>query len=84
VDYCILNEIEAGKTTGFRIRQTDGRLDTSACVTPPARSCSRACANWSSFTFPERRLRPHAQRRRRLAPSLKLPDKQIVGGRRRG
>src|SRR5437867_10119043 len=26
VDYCILNEIEAGKTTGFKIRQPDGRL----------------------------------------------------------
>jgi sugar/nucleoside kinase (ribokinase family) len=30
VDYCILNEIEAGKTTGFKIRQADGRLDTVA------------------------------------------------------
>ncbi len=30
VDYCILNEIEAGKTTGFKIRQLDGRLDTVA------------------------------------------------------
>lgn len=28
VDYCILNEIEAGKTTGFKIRQSDGQLDT--------------------------------------------------------
>src|ERR1041385_5506693 len=28
VDYCILNEIEAGKTTGFKIRQPDGTLDT--------------------------------------------------------
>ncbi len=30
VDYCILNEIEAGKTAGFRIRQSDGALDTVA------------------------------------------------------
>src|SRR5438477_5333108 len=30
VDYCILNEIEAGKTTGFRVRESDGRLDTVA------------------------------------------------------
>jgi sugar/nucleoside kinase (ribokinase family) len=30
VDYCILNEHEAGKTTGFRIRQGDGRLDVVA------------------------------------------------------
>jgi sugar/nucleoside kinase (ribokinase family) len=29
-DYCILNEIEAGKTAGFRIRQPDGELDTVA------------------------------------------------------
>jgi sugar/nucleoside kinase (ribokinase family) len=28
VDYCILNEIEAGKTTGFRVRLPDGKLDT--------------------------------------------------------
>ena len=28
VDYCILNEIEAGKTAGFKIRQADGKLDT--------------------------------------------------------
>ncbi|MHB8519404.1 MAG: carbohydrate kinase family protein [Limisphaerales bacterium] len=30
VDYCILNEIEAGKTAGFKIRQPDGTLDTVA------------------------------------------------------
>jgi sugar/nucleoside kinase (ribokinase family) len=30
VDYCILNEIEAGKTTGFKVRQSEGRLDTTA------------------------------------------------------
>lgn len=30
VDYCILNEIEAGKTTGFKVREADGRLDTVA------------------------------------------------------
>jgi sugar/nucleoside kinase (ribokinase family) len=30
VDYCILNEIEAGKTTGFKIRKPDGTLDTVA------------------------------------------------------
>ncbi len=30
VDYCILNEIEAGKTTGFNLRNADGRLDTTA------------------------------------------------------
>jgi sugar/nucleoside kinase (ribokinase family) len=30
VDYCILNEIEAGKTTGFKIRHPDGMLDTVA------------------------------------------------------
>ncbi len=28
VDYCILNEIEAGKTAGFRIREEDGTLNT--------------------------------------------------------
>ena len=30
VDYCILNEIEAGNTTGFKVRLPEGRLDTVA------------------------------------------------------
>lgn len=30
VDYCILNEIEAGKTTGFKIRDAQNKLDTVA------------------------------------------------------
>ena len=30
VDYCILNEIEAGKTTGFKVRTAEGRLDPVA------------------------------------------------------
>jgi sugar/nucleoside kinase (ribokinase family) len=30
VDYCIVNEIEAGKTTGFQIRRPDGCLDSVA------------------------------------------------------
>ena len=30
VDYCILNEIEAGKTAGFKVRTPDGKLDTVA------------------------------------------------------
>ncbi|HWQ90254.1 MAG TPA: carbohydrate kinase family protein, partial [Clostridia bacterium] len=30
VDYCILNEIEAGKTTGFKVRTPEGKLDTVA------------------------------------------------------
>ena len=30
VDYCILNEIEAGKTAGFKIRGADNKLDTVA------------------------------------------------------
>jgi sugar/nucleoside kinase (ribokinase family) len=30
VDYCIVNEIEAGKTAGFKIRHEDGALDAVA------------------------------------------------------
>ena len=30
VDYCILNEIEAGKTTGFKTRSAEGLLDIVA------------------------------------------------------
>ena len=30
VDYCIVNEFEAGKTSGFKVRRPDGQLDTVA------------------------------------------------------
>ena len=40
-DYCILNEIEAGKTTGFNLREQSGALDTVACK----HSAGRVAAN---------------------------------------
>ena len=53
VDYCILNEIEAGKTTGFKIRPAGRPVGHGgACGTPPARCSSKACASWWWFISP--------------------------------
>ena len=51
VDYCILNEIEAGKTTGFKVRRPDGKLDTVAVRHAAGALLQKGCASWWSFIF---------------------------------
>jgi len=46
VDYCILNEIEAGKTTGFKIRLASGAFDPSALRHARALYSNEASASW--------------------------------------
>ena len=73
VDYCILNEIEAGKTTGFKIRQAGGQLDTVARATRRAPCSSKGSASWSSSISPKAPSPAPAGARIIWQPSLKLP-----------
>ena len=50
-DYCILNELEAERTTGVAIIK-EGSVDLSPLEEPLASSSTRACANGSSSTSP--------------------------------
>ena len=79
VDYCILNEIEAGKTTGFRIRQTNGRLDTVALRHAAGALLQQGVRELVVIHFPEGGFARTRKGDDVWQSSLKLPDKYIAG-----
>src|SRR5439155_10995059 len=79
VDYCILNEIEAGKTTGFRIRQPDGRLDKAALRHAAGALLQQGVRELVVIHFPEGAFARTRRGEDIWQPSLKLPEKFIRG-----
>ena len=79
VDYCILNEIEAGKTTGFKIRKPDGKLDTVALRHASGTILQQGVKEVVVIHFPEGGFARTRQGDDFWQPSLKLPPKFIEG-----
>jgi sugar/nucleoside kinase (ribokinase family) len=79
VDYCILNEIEAGKTTGFKIRKPDGKLDTVALRHAAGTLLQQGVREVVVIHFPEGGFARTRQGDDFWQPSLKLPAKFIAG-----
>lgn len=79
VDYCILNEIEAGKTTGFKIRQPDGKLDTVALRHAAGALLQQGVREVVVVHFPEGGFARTRQGDDFWQPSLKLPPKFVAG-----
>ncbi len=79
VDYCILNEIEAGKTTGFKIRQSDGRLDTVALRHAAGALLQCGVREIVVIHFPEGGFARTRDGKDSWQSSLKLPPKYIAG-----
>lgn len=79
VDYCILNEIEAGKTTGFRIRQPNGALDTAALQQAAAALLKQGVRELVVIHFPEGSFARNNKGEDVWQPSLKLPSNYIAG-----
>jgi sugar/nucleoside kinase (ribokinase family) len=79
VDYCILNEIEAGKTTGFKLRAPDGRLDTVALRHAAGALLQRGVRELVVIHFPEGALARNRRGDDIWQPALKLPAKYIAG-----
>jgi sugar/nucleoside kinase (ribokinase family) len=79
VDYCILNEIEAGKTTGFKIRQPDGRLDTVAVRHAAGALLQQGVGELVVIHFPEGAFARTRKGQDVWQSSLKLPSKYIAG-----
>ena len=79
VDYCILNEIEAGKTTGFKIRQADGQLDTVALRHAAGALLQMGVKEVVIIHFPEGAFARTRKGEDVWQPSLKLADKHIAG-----
>jgi sugar/nucleoside kinase (ribokinase family) len=79
VDYCILNEIEAGKTAGFQVRTPDGRLDTVALRHAAGALLQQGVRELVVIHFPEGALARNRRGEDIWQPSLKLPAKYIAG-----
>lgn len=79
VDYCILNEIEAGKTTGFKIRQPDGKLDTVALRHAAGSLLQNGVREVVVVHFPEGGFARTRKGDDVWQPSLKLSQKFIAG-----
>jgi sugar/nucleoside kinase (ribokinase family) len=79
VDYCILNEIEAGKTTGFKIRQPDGTLDTVALRHAAGSLLQQGVRELVVIHFPEGGFARTRKGEDVWQPSLRVPDKHILG-----
>lgn len=79
VDYCILNEIEAGKIAGFKVRTAEGRLDTVALRHAAGALLQQGVRELVVIHFPEGALARNRRGEDVWQPSLKLPAKYIAG-----
>jgi sugar/nucleoside kinase (ribokinase family) len=79
VDYCILNEIEAGKTAGFEIRRRDGRLDTVALRHAAGALLQQGVRELVVIHFPEGAFARTRRGQDVWQSSLKLPTGHITG-----
>src|SRR5215471_10662229 len=79
VDYCILNELEAGKTTGFKIRGANGTLDTVAVKHAAGALLQQGVRDLVVIHFPEGAFARTRRGEDVWPSSLKLPSKYIAG-----
>jgi sugar/nucleoside kinase (ribokinase family) len=79
VDYCILNEIEAGKTTGFKVRQPEGRLDTVALRHAAGALLQQGVRELVVIHFPEGAFARTRKGEDFWQSSLELPPDYITG-----
>src|SRR2546427_826151 len=79
VDYCILNEIEAGKTSGFKLRQPDGQLDTVAVRHAGGALLQQGVRELVVIHFPEGAFARTRKGDDAWQSSLTLPAKYIGG-----
>jgi sugar/nucleoside kinase (ribokinase family) len=78
-DYCILNEIEAGKTTGFQIRAADGALNTTSLRHAAGALLQAGVRELVVVHFPEGAFARTRQGEDFWQSSLALPDRYIAG-----
>ena len=79
VDYCIINEIEAGKTSGFKVRQPDGKLDTVALRHAAGALLQMGVRELVVVHFPEGSFIRTRKGEDHWQSSFELPAKRIAG-----
>jgi sugar/nucleoside kinase (ribokinase family) len=78
-DYCVLNELEAGRITGVEIRRANGRLDTIALRRAAEALMQLGVQEFAVIHFPEGALARARFGAEVWQPSLKLPRSYIAG-----
>lgn len=78
-DYCILNEIEAGKTAGFKIRQDNGVLDTVSLRHAAGALLQQGVSELIVIHFPEGAFARTRKGEDVWQSSVKLPAKGNLG-----
>jgi sugar/nucleoside kinase (ribokinase family) len=78
-DYCIINELEAAKTTGFKIREPDGGLDSVSLRHAAGALLQHGVKELVVIHFPEGCFARTRRGEDVWQASLKVPKKQIVG-----
>jgi sugar/nucleoside kinase (ribokinase family) len=78
-DYCILNEFEAGRTAGFKVRGADGKLDTVAVRHTAGALLQMGVREVVVIHFPEGGFARTRDGKDHWQSSLKLPEKYIAG-----
>lgn len=79
VDYCILNEVEAGKTTGFKVRDAAGKLDTVSLRHAAGALLQCGVRELVIIHFPEGGFARTRKGEDFWQSSLNLPPKYIAG-----
>ncbi len=79
VDYCIINEFEAGKITGFAVRQSDGALDTVALRHAAGSLLQMGARELVVIHFPEGGFARTRDGHDHWQSSLNLPPKYVAG-----
>ena len=79
VDYCILNEIEAGKTTGFKVRAANGKLDAVALRHAAGALIQHGVRELIVIHFPEGAFARTRTGEDAWQSSLRLPANYIAG-----
>jgi len=79
VDYLIVNELEAGKITGFKTRASNGAIDTVALRHAAGALLQLGTRELVAIHFPEGAFARTRKGEDYWQPSVKVPQKFIVG-----
>jgi sugar/nucleoside kinase (ribokinase family) len=77
-DYCILNELEAERTTGVPIIK-EGVVDLSGAQTAARQLVDAGVREWVVIHFPSGAIAVNRQANQLLQPSVKMPQTSIAG-----
>lgn len=78
VDYCILNEVEASKITGFKIREPNGEIDPVAVRHAAGALLQQGARELVVIHYPEGAFARTRKGEDVWQPALKLPQNYIV------